>query len=118
MIKYVNIPNYTKFREAGTGSHFYQSFEETEVPFQTILVHAYECHTKIFKGYLFSGDKKFVSVPLLDEEKKLIEEATGEAIQLNFMEFVKGTIVEDQCSEYTEGTLLEWQIKHGRENKQ
>ena len=95
MIKYVDISGYTNLGEVQMFSHLYQFMEkDKEIP-MTILVHAYECGTKIFKGYVFNKTATYKSVPLTEEELSKIEWATGKVEQLDFKDFIVGTIAED-----------------------
>ena len=75
--------------------------EGKEIPI-TILVHAYECDTKIFKGYVFSKTSTYKSVPLTEEEISEIECATGKSEQVDFQEFIKGTILEEVYKDFKE----------------
>ena len=100
MIKYVDIPQYSNLGEAQLFSHLYQFMEKDKYVPMTILVHAYECATKIFKGFVFKKTCTYKSVLLTEEEKTKIEGATGEAEQVDFLEFIKGTILEDCCKDF------------------
>jgi hypothetical protein len=102
MIKYVDIPGYKNLGEAKMFSHLYQFIEDGKDTPMIILVHAYECDTKIFKGFAFLKTGTYKSVPLTEEEKLKIESATGEAEQINFLEFIKGTILEDSYKDFKE----------------
>jgi hypothetical protein len=95
MIKYVKIPGYTNLGEIQTFSHLYQFMENGKETPMTILVHAYECDTKIFKGYVFNKTGIYKSVPLTNDELSKIEQATGKAKQVDFKDFITGTIVEE-----------------------
>ena len=54
MIKYVNIKGYINRGEIYPFSHYYQFIQNNDDTPIIILVHAYECETKVFKGYLFT----------------------------------------------------------------
>jgi hypothetical protein len=101
MIKYIKIPGYHYANPVGgMFSHFYQFMEEDKETPMTILVHAYECPTVIFKGYVFVKQDTYQSVPITDEERKLIEQATGQLKQIDFNEFVKETFLDEDYGRF------------------
>ena len=100
MIKYVDIDGYKNLGEVQLFSHLYQFIETEKDTPMTILVHAYECDTKIFKGYVFDKTKTYKSVRLTEGELETIEGATGKAEQTDFPEFIKGTIAEEYYKEF------------------
>ncbi len=102
MVKYVDIPGYANCGETQMFSHLYQFMEKSKETPMTILVHAYECDTTIFKGYVFLKTSTYKNVPLTDDELKAIEFATGKAKQLNFPEFIIGTVCEDDFKDFKE----------------
>lgn len=102
MIKYIDIPGFTNFQEVIMLSHLYQSMEKNKETPMTILVHAYECDTKIFKGYVFSKTKTYENVSLTNDELKAIERAIGKAEQVSFIEVIKDSIAEEAYKDFTE----------------
>jgi hypothetical protein len=66
-----------------------------------ILIHAYECKAKVFKGYMFHSTKTYQSIPLNEDEIKAIELYVGEAEQIDFDKFMSGTALEEVYKEYT-----------------
>lgn len=102
MIKYVEIDGYDNFGEVAPFSHFYQFMQKDVGERRTILVHAYECDTKVFKGYLFHNSKTYKSVPLNDHEKSKIEGTTGKLTEVPFHKFSDGTSIKDFFADYIE----------------
>jgi hypothetical protein len=100
MIKYVDISGYKNLGETQPFSHLYQFMEIGKETPATIIVHAYECDTKIFKGYVFNKTKTYKSVQLTEDELRAIEQATSKAEQIDFPEFIKGTIAEEYYKEF------------------
>lgn len=101
MIKYTNIKGYSNRGEIYPFAHYYQFMQEgVETP-MIILVHAYECETKVFKGYLFNKTKTFKSAPMTDEEIKAIEQATGKLTQVDFDEIIRGAEFEETYTDYS-----------------
>ena len=101
MIKYVNIKGYINRGEIYPFSHYYQFIQNNDDAPIIILVHAYECETKVFKGYLFTNNKTFKSVPMVDEEIKEIEFATGKLTQVDFDEIIKESEFEENYSDFS-----------------
>lgn len=101
MIKYAEIKGYDNLGEIQMFSHLYQFMEKgKEIP-MTILVHAYECDTQIFKGYLFNNTRSYESVPITEDELNEIQKYTGTAKQVDFKEIIVGTILEDDYKNFT-----------------
>lgn len=101
MIKYTNIKGYLNRGEIYPFAHYYQFMQEgAETPI-TILVHAYECEPRAFKGYLFNTTKTFKSIPMTNEESDAIEQATGKLTQVDFDEIVKGSEFEEAYANYS-----------------
>jgi hypothetical protein len=100
MIKYVDLEGYTNYGELVPFSHFYQFRQLNEDIPMIILVHAYECETKVFKGFLFNISKIYQIVPLTKDEKSKIESATGSLTEVGFPDFIKDTIFEEGYSGY------------------
>jgi hypothetical protein len=102
MIKYADVKGYKNLGEIQLFSHLYQFIElDNDTP-MIILVHAYECDTQIFKGYVFNNTNTYKSIPLTNEELISIETYTGKANQINFDKFIIGTIIEEACKDYKE----------------
>lgn len=101
MIKYATIDGYKNFGEISMFSHLYQFMQENKETPMTILIHAYECKPKVFKGYIFNKDKTYRSIPLENSEKKTIDNYVGDSEQVEFNEFIKGTIAEEYYSCFT-----------------
>ena len=81
MLKYADIPNYKGLGEVGgMMSHLYQWIETDADTPNIILVHAYEGEPSVFKGLVFmaSDPKTYLSVPLLDDERKALESILGD----------------------------------------
>jgi hypothetical protein len=100
MIKYASIDGYKNLGEIELFSHLYQFMEKGKETPMTILIHAYECETKFFKGYVFNNTKTYKSIPLTELEIKEIEKYTGTGQQVDFLKFIIGTIVEDYYKDF------------------
>jgi hypothetical protein len=100
MIKYAEIEGYINLGEVKIFSHVYQLIEKDKDTPMVILIHAYECSTKIFKGFIFNKNQTYESIPLTDAELSEIEKLTGKAEQVDFKQFVIGTILEDVFKDY------------------
>lgn len=94
MIKYANIEGYNNLGEIQMFSHLYQFIERDKATPMIILIHAYECDTKVFKGYIFNSSQTYENIPLTDTEINQIEIYTGKLQQIDFKEFIVGTIAE------------------------
>lgn len=100
MIKYVDIEGYNNRGEIMPYSHVYQFLQTgTEKPL-TIIVHAYECDTKAFKGYLFCASKTYQCVPLTVREKEEIEGVAGKLVEVTFEDLIKDTLFAESYSGY------------------
>lgn len=91
MIKYATIEGYRNIGEIQMFSHLYQFVENIEEEPKVILIHAYECDTKVFKGFLYNNSKTFKNVELLKNEIKEIESCCGKLTQVDFNEVIKET---------------------------
>ena len=91
MIKYAERKDYKNVGEIQMFSHVYQFFENVEENPKIILIHAYDCDTKVFKGFLYDKSKTFINVDLLENETKKIEGYCGRVTQVGFDEFIKET---------------------------
>jgi hypothetical protein len=65
-----------------------------------IIIHAYECATKIFKGFVCKSTKTYQSVELTKEEIDTLEQYVGTSTQVNFDAFIVGTILEESFKDY------------------
>jgi hypothetical protein len=101
MIKYAKIDGYNNLGEIQMFSHLYQFIENDKETPMIILIHAYEEDVKIFKGYVFNYTKTYKSVPINEAELNVIEQYVGKAKQIDFNEFIIGTIAEDYYEEFT-----------------
>lgn len=102
MIKYVELDGYDNYGESAPFSHIYQFMQRGDNERSTILVHAYECDTEVFKGYLFHNSKTYKSIPLTDHERTKIEGATGKLSEVPFHKFIEGTSIKEFFADYTE----------------
>lgn len=102
MIKYADIKGYKNLGEIQLFSHLYQFIEIDKDTPMTILIHAYECDVKIFKGYVFNKTNTYKSISLTNEEITSIEPYVGKINQVNFNEFIVGTIIEDYYKNFKE----------------
>lgn len=91
MIKYAKLDGYNNRGEVQMFSHVYEFVEINKNEPIIILIHAYSAPNIIFKGYLYERTKTFKSVPLLDSERKVIEECVGAVTQCPFNEFINIT---------------------------
>lgn len=100
MIKYTNVNGYSNRGEIYPLTHYYQFMQEGVDSPMTILVHAYECEAKAFKGYLYNLTKTFKSIPMTNEEIGAIEKVTGKLTQIDFNEIIKGAEFEEAYAGY------------------
>ena len=123
MIKYANIEGYNNLGEIQMFSHLYQFRERDKATPMIILIHAYECDTKVFKGYIFNSSQTYENIPLTDTEINQIEVYTGRILtedfslgrntekvegvcvydklqQIDFKKFIVGTILEDLYEDF------------------
>jgi hypothetical protein len=105
MIKYAEIDGYENLGELQMFSHLYQFIEKDKETPMIILIHAYECDTKVFKGYVFNETQTYNSIPLNNNEIEEIEKYTGKLEQVQFIKFIMGTIVEDSCKGFKESEI-------------
>lgn len=91
MIKYAEIEGYRNLGEIQLFSHVYQFIENVEENPKIILIHAYECDTKVFKGFLYNKSGTFKSVELLENEIKKLENYCGKVTQVDFDKIIKET---------------------------
>lgn len=91
MIKYAEIEGYRNIGEINSFSHLYQFIENVEENPKIILIQAYECDAKVFKGFLYNNSKTFINIDLLDNEIEEIEKYCGDATQIDFDELIKET---------------------------
>jgi len=98
MIKYAKIEKYKNIGEIKMFSHLYQFIEDVGNTPKIILIHAYECDTKVFKGFLYNKSKTFKSVNLLDNESAEIESCCGKLTQVGFDELIKETAFAETCA--------------------
>ena len=100
MIKYTNIKGYLNRGEIYPFAHYYQFIQECVETPMIILIHAYECEPRAFKGYLFNTTKTFKSIPMTNEEFDAIEQATGKLTQVDFDELIKDAEFKKTYSDY------------------
>lgn len=102
MIKYAEINGYKNLGECGMFTHLYEWIEKDKETPLVIIVHAYECKPKVFKGYIFNEIEKFQDVPVIDGELSEVEKFVGEKIeQCSFTDFIKGTLLEEDYGKYS-----------------
>lgn len=102
MIKYMDLEGYRNLGELRMFSHLYMFREENKETPMIILIHAYECDAKVFKGYLFNKSKTFKTVELTNLEIEKLETYVGKLQQVSFNAFIKETIAEEEYSDFTE----------------
>lgn len=111
MIKYGEIEGYANVGGIKAFSHVYQFIEkESKIP-KVILVHAYECDTEVFKGYLAHNTKTFQNVDLKEEERDKIEGYCGKLTQVGFDKFIENTEFAKDHTEYREKEIVKQEGK-------
>lgn len=102
MIKYANLKGYKNLGEVQIFSHLYQFIESDKDRPMIILINAYESDAKIFKGFLYNLTSTYKSISITDEELNTLETYIGKATQVELLDFIKGTIIENQFKEFTQ----------------
>lgn len=91
MLKYTEIEDYRNIGEIQIFSHVYQFIENVEENPKIILIHAYECDAKVFKGFLYNNSRTFKSVDLSENEIEKLEEYCGKLTEVDFDDLIKET---------------------------
>ena len=97
MLKYTNIGNFKPIGEIGEMfSHIYQFVENKKENPSIILINGFVEEQKVFKGKLYNNSKKFIIEKLETDEIKQIEQVIGSFKEVNFKDFIKNTIFDNE----------------------
>jgi len=96
MIKYSKVEGYKTLGEVGVFTHIYQWVEDVNENPIVIIINAYEGKPKVFKGYIYNKTKQYKSIPVKDNELLDIESYVDKIEQMDFRDFIKDTILDNE----------------------